>query len=150
MLRIVMVAVIAVPLAAAAAHGAKHQAAPEAAFPKDAIEHAAKLCTDDGAFGRAFAGSAYGQVDTTAEAEWAPFEKLTIAGNEITAVASFDDAALARRYLKALEKAVEGKKHFKHRETHGSGMVFGSGKDAGTTLELRQDGDHVVALCLGD
>lgn len=119
-----------------------------------AIRHAAEMCKPEGGFGREFAGSAYGHADTTADAEWAPFERLTIAGNAITAVADFhgrhdtraEDVAAAQHFLKELEKAVADTHRFPHRQ----GGVFrtAGGQNGGLVLELRLDGDHVVARCI--
>jgi len=151
MQRLLMAGAIAVTLQAAAAKP------PAAEPPSPAIAHAAEICTATGAFGRAF-GRGYGHVDTTVDDDWAPFAKLSIGAGEVTAIASFDgagdsreaDEALAKKFLKALDKAVESKHHFAHREAHSSGVAFHAGKEPGKglTLEVRGQDDQVVATCI--
>jgi len=104
-------------------------------------------------------GRGDGHVDATASDDWAPFEKLTIEAGAFAAVAPFrgsgdtleDDVAHAEHFLKALDKAVTAKGHFKHRETSGNAVRFTSGKEAGSgvTLQLRQEEDQIVAICAG-
>jgi len=154
MQRIFVACAIALVVQAA---GAKPPAEP--ASPKfAAVAHAATICTDKGAFGRVFPHGGYGHVDTTVTDEWAPFAKLTLTAGDITAVASFDgasdsreeDEAAAKKFLTALDKAIEAKHHFAHREAHHSGVTFGSGKEAsnGLRFEVRQEDDHIIATCL--
>ena len=122
----------------------------------EAVQHAGDICKATGGFGRVFSRG-YGHVDATAGDDWAPFGKLTIAAGEITSEASFrgagdsaeDDAARAEKFFKALDKAVTAKKRFAHRETNGNAVRFSSGKEpgSGVVLELRQDGDAIVATC---
>ena len=151
MQRLLMASAIVLALQAA-------DAKPPIAEPASpAITHAATICTDKGAFGRAF-GRGYGHVDTTAADEWAPFAKLSIAAGEITAIASFHgtgdsreaDEALAKKFLNALDKAVEAKHHFAHREAHGTGVAFRTGKEPGSglTFALRQEDDQIIATCI--
>ncbi len=149
-------------LAVAIAFQAADARAPKPATPKEpvaaAVEHAGDICKATGGFGRGF-GRGYGHVDATADDDWAPFEKLTIAAGEIAAVAPFrgsgdtleDDAAHAEHFLKALDKAVTAKAHFKHREASGNAVRFSPGKDAGAgvTLQLRQEEDQIIAICTG-
>ena len=132
------------------------EAKPPAPPQLPAVAHAATICTDKGAFGRAF-GRDYGHVDTTVDDDWAPFEKLSIGAGEIIAIASFHgagdsreaDEALAEKFLKALDKAVETNHHFPHREAHRTGVAFHAGKEPGRglTFALRQEDDQIVATC---
>jgi len=154
MQRFILAGVIALVIQAADAKPPAEPAPPKFA----AVAHAATICTDKGAFGRLFPRGGYGHVDTTADDDWAPFEKLSIAAGEITAVAPFrgagdsreTDEALAEKFRKALDKAVEAKHHFAKREAHHTGVAFHAGKEPGhgLTLEIRQEDDHVVATCL--
>jgi hypothetical protein len=155
-MRILLSLVVAMALQAADAK------TPKPAVPKEpvaeAVEHAGDICKATGGFGRVF-GRGPGHVDATAADDWAPFEKLTIETGTITAVAPFrgsgetleDDVAHAERFLKALDKAVTAKQHFKHREASGNAVRFTSGKEAGSgvTLQLRQEEDQIVAICAG-
>lgn len=131
--------------------------------PAPAIAHIAKICTPDGAFGRSFGASQYGQVDAIADDEWAPFRRLVIATDrsgapQISAEASFhdagesyeDDVALARRFLRALDKAITAKHRFPHRETGGRGVTFHTSNepDGGLVFDLHQESDRVIAACI--
>lgn len=154
MCRILFALIIAASVASADAKPAKPEAAPEAA----AITHAGDICKATGGFGRVF-GRGYGHVDTTADDEWAPFERLTIEAGRITAEASFNgsgdslenDVANAEKFLKALDHAVTAKGHFPHRDASGNTIRFANGKQAGSgvTLVLRQEQELIVALCSG-
>ena len=155
-MRILLCLVVVMAFQAAAAK------TPKPAVPKEpvteAVKHAGDICKVTGGFGRVF-GRGDGHVDATAADDWAPFEKLTIETGAITAVAPFrgsgdtleDDVAHAERFLKALDKAVTAKGHFKHREASGNNVRFGSGKEAGSgvTLQLHQEEDQIVAVCSG-
>lgn len=152
MLRILIAAAIAAPLVAAASIAKDEKPA-----KPPAVIHAAKACTADGAFGRDFAESnGYGHLDSTADDGWAPFEHLTIAGREITAEASFrgtgtsdeEDRALAGKFRKAFEKAVEDKGKFPEHETHGDGMALHGRKDGGLVFTIWQEDDRVLAKCM--
>ena len=131
--------------------------------PEPAIAHTANICTPDGAFGRPFADASYGQVDSIADDEWAPFRRLTIGatrggGTIISAEASFHDAgdsraedvALAQRFFKALDKAITAKHRFPHRETQGNGVTFHTSNepDSGLVFDIHQEQDRVVADCV--
>ncbi len=156
MLRILIAAAFALTSVAAAKLESDHK--PK--FP--AVTHAAKACTPDGAFGRDFTREGYGHIDSTADEDWAPFEHLTIAGKEITVEASFHDAgtgdegdvALARKFRKAFEKAIEDDGKFPEHEKHGDGIEFRTKKDPdrGLVFQIRQNEDRVIATCidLGD
>jgi hypothetical protein len=146
-------------VAGAIALVAQAAAAKPPALPKfEAVAQAAKICTAKGAFGRLFPRAGYGHVDTTAGDDWAPFAKLTLAEGEITAIASFRgtgdsreaDEAAAKEFLQALDKAVQAKHHFAHREAHRSGAAFRGGKEPGNglTFEVRQEDDHIIATCI--
>jgi hypothetical protein len=155
-MRMLLSLVVAIALQAADAK------TPEPAVPKEpvaeAVKHVSDICKATGGLGRVF-GRGYGHVDTTAGDDWAPFEKLTIATGEITAVASFrgsgdtleDDVAHAERFFHALDKAVTAKGPFKHRDTSGNAVRFSSGKQAGSgvTLEFHQEQDQIIATCAG-
>jgi hypothetical protein len=155
-MRILLSLVVAIAFQAADAK------TPKPAVPKEpvaeAVKHAGDICKATGGFGRVF-GRGYGHVDATADDDWAPFEKLTIETGAIAAVAPFrgsgdtleDDVAHAEHFLKALDKAVTAKGHFKHREASGNAVRFSSGKDAGSgiTLQFRQEQDQIVANCAG-
>lgn len=137
-------------------------AAKPAATPKDpapaVLAHADELCKTTGAFGRVF-GKGFGQVDTTAAEEWAPFEQLSIGAGEIVAQASFHgvtdtleaDVAKAEKFIKALDTAIKAKAKFPHRDTSGNNFRYSSGKEPGTgvTLQLHQEQDVIVAICRG-
>jgi hypothetical protein len=135
-------------------------AAKPATAPKEpepaVLKHTGDICKPIGGFGRVF-GRGYGHVDAMAGDDWAPFEKLSIEEGAITAEASFrgfgdtleDDVALAEKFLKKLDHAIEAKHTFKHRETSGNAVRFSSGKEPGTGMlfELHQDREAVVAIC---
>ena len=154
MLRLLIAAAVAAPLAANAA--AKTDSEHKAPKPP-AVAHAAKACTLEGAFGRDFADG-YGHIDSTADDDWAPFEHLTIAGHEITATASFrgagsgdwQDAALAGKFRKAFETAVAEKGKFPEHEKHGDGVEYRSRKDPdrGLVLQIWQEDDRIIAKCI--
>jgi hypothetical protein len=143
---------LAMALAAAAAKPAAAPKEPEPAV----LKHIGDICKPAGGFGRVF-GRGYGHVDATAGDDWAPFEKLSIEEGAITAEATFrglgdsleDEVALAGKFLKKLDHAIEAKHTFKHRETGGNAVRFSSGKEPGTgmVLELHQDREIVVAMC---
>lgn len=152
MLRILIATTLALTFAASAKPETEHK-------PKvPAVAHAAKACTPDGAFGREFTRDRYGHLDSTVDDDWAPFEHLTIAGGEITAEASFhdagasaeDDMALAKKFRKAFQKAVEDKAEFPEHEKHGDGIEFRSKKDSdrGLVFQLWQDQDRIIAKCI--
>ncbi len=152
MRKILFLLMISLVLPAAAAK------APPQAPPAAVLRHAGDICRNTGGFGRVF-GRGYGQVDATASDDWVPFEKLTIEPHAITAEASFrgtgetieDDVARAEKFLKALDHAVTGTHHFKHRETSGGAVRFSDGKAAGSglVLELHQDREQIIATCTG-
>lgn len=149
---------LALALALTLPAAAKPAAAPKEPTPP-VFAHAADLCKATGGFGRVF-GRGYGQVDTTASEEWAPFERLSIGSGEIAAEASFrgatdtleGDVAQAEKFLKKLDAAIRAKAKLPHRETSGNAMRYSSGKEPGTgvTLEIHQEQDAIVALCRGD
>jgi len=158
---------IAVITLALSLHGALAKPKPaedaqEPSFAKDAISHAAKVCTEEGGFGHLFAGMNRGTIDATAGDEWAPFVRLHIAGHTITATADFtgtadsaeEDAALTGKFFKAFDKAVTEKHKFPHREHAGSSVVFHTSEAPGSGLvfELQRDDARVLATCsdLGD
>jgi hypothetical protein len=151
--RILIACAIALVFQAAAAKPSAEPRQPQA----EAVKHAGLICTDKGAFGRPF-GRGYGYVDTTVDDDWTPFAKLTLGAGEITAIASFhgagdsreDDEAAAKKFLKALDKAIQAKHHFPHREAHRTGAAFRSGKEPGKGLmfEVRQEDDQIIATCI--
>jgi hypothetical protein len=158
MSKILLVVLMALPLAAADAKPAKSAAQEPKEPPAAALAHAGDICKTTGGFGRVF-GRGYGHVDATASDEWAPFERLTIEPGRITAEASFSgatdnlegDVEKADRFLKALDRAIAAKHHFPHRETSGAAVRFSAGKDkgSGTTLILEREQDQIRAVCSG-
>lgn len=151
---IVFVLAIALPFAASAKTPKSEPKEPPAA----AISHAGEICKTTGGFGRVF-GRGYGHVDAMASEDWAPFEKLAIEPGRITAEASFrgvtdtleGDVVAAEKFLKSLDHAVEGKHHFKHRETSGGAVRFSSGQEGGSgvVLMIEQEQDLIRAVCNG-
>ncbi len=143
---------LAMTLAAATA---KPAPAPKEPAPA-VLKHTGDICRPTSAFGHVF-GRGYGHVDAMAGDDWTPFEKLSIEEGAITAEASFrgagdsleDDVTLAEKFLKKLDRAIEAKHKFKHRETSGNAVRFSSGKEPGTgmLLELHQDREIIVAIC---
>ncbi len=130
---------------------------------KSAAKHIAQTCTHDGAFGRTFRSPGYGQIDAIADDEWDPFRRLVIdrdrsGAPQITAEASFrgygnsyeDDAAIARHFFRALDKAITAKHRFPHREPGGRGVTFHTSNepDSGLVFDIRQDGDRIIAVCV--
>lgn len=162
MLRRLSIAVLAIALPLAAADAAKTKQAHEPKPPKEkaeetypAVSHAGEACTADGAFGRKFLRDRNGTTDTTVDEDWAPFTKLSIRYNEITAEADFrgsgdsqdEDEAAAKKFLKAFEKAEH---HFAHHTAHTNGSEFHDKEhgESGMSLMIRQDEEHVVARCV--
>jgi hypothetical protein len=153
-MRKIFIALMLVTLTASAS--AKAPKPKEPAAP--AITHAGDICKTIGGFGRVF-GRGYGHVDALAGEDWAPFEKLAIEPGRITAEASFrgvtdtleGDVEAAEKFLKSLDRAVQAKHHFKHRETSGGAVRFSSGKDVGSgvVLMLEQEQDLIRAVCSG-
>jgi len=120
----------------------------------EAVAKASEICSAKGAFGRNFARS--GRVDTTADADWAPFTKLSLGTTDIHAEASFrgtgetlaEDIAQATEFRRALDKALTGKHLFKERTAHSNGVEFHSGEAGAITFSLRQDEDRIIADCI--
>lgn len=121
----------------------------------EAVTHAAKACTFNGAFGRWFGEVQNGHIDTTAADDWAPFRKLTVSDNQIRAVADFrgtgetraDDFEHANQFLTAFDKAIKESGRFPHRQPYGGGVSFRAG-EAGLMFDIRQAGDRVIADCV--
>lgn len=150
MLRYVVCALMIASPALAKAAAEKH----EPNFP--AVSQAEEACSAEGAFGRDFLRQHNGHTDTTVGESWAPFGKLSIGYDEIRAAASFhgstasfeEDRALAKKFLKAFEKAA-GEKPFADRKPHTNGVELYSSKDPGSGFAflIRQDDDRVTATC---
>ncbi len=147
--------VLGLMLAMALPAAAKPPATPKEPEPA-VLKHAGDICKPIGGFGRVF-GRGYGHVDAMAGDDWAPFERLSIEEGAITAEATFrgagdsieDDAALAEKFLKKLDHAIEAKGKFKHHETRGNARRYSTGKEEGTgiVLELHQEQELIVAVC---
>lgn len=110
------------------------------------------LCDSEGGFGRRFLRQRSGETQATAEEDWAPFTRLTIGYREIRAEASFrgagesqeDDEAAATKFRKAFEKSDHG---FARHKAHSNGTEYESDDKAGVSFLIRQDQEHVTAIC---
>lgn len=158
-MRILLAAAVIVSLTLpVTAKEAKHK--PETATKPDyaILKQAADICSAKGAFGRKFGRSGSGRVDTVADDAWAPFTKLSITQSEIIADASFrgvgeteeEDEAAAKKFTKALDKAVTAKHVLGHRKAHSNGVEFHTDEDpaSGISFLLHQDEAHITATCI--